>query len=230
VNREKVLQLLLRAADVGYDQGRTGQPHSGLEREVKNRLGYELELPTSKVPSVVDLGDLVHEGEVIIRLTNGWTLRSGGESRASGEYVRLCTPHGGEHLYWSSDEWRQDPVVVMGAIINAAAGYDAESGGRLPADPLAGRLAEDEINFRRALSLIREFIPSATEATFSTSDQGHYGFTFTSHNGPPIDDEAELDDALWPLLCNLKWDGVVGDGHSGHATWNLATGEKIAGW
>ena len=67
--------------------------------------------------------------EVILDLRDGWTLRSGSSSDefTSGEWVRLCEPDGTEYLYWDNAEWRDDPILVMGAIINAAAGYRPES-------------------------------------------------------------------------------------------------------
>lgn len=66
------------------------------------------------------------DGEVVLVLASAWTLRSGvaepddGDSFTSGEYVRLCRPDGTEHLAWDQQEWADDPVLVMGAILNAA--------------------------------------------------------------------------------------------------------------
>lgn len=60
------------------------------------------------------------DGEVVLHLTGGFTLRSGGEVFTSGEYVRLCDPDGCELLYWDKEEWATDPALVVGAIINAA--------------------------------------------------------------------------------------------------------------
>jgi len=37
------------------------------------------------------------------------------------DYVRVCDPLGREIAYWSSDEWRDDPQLVMGAILGALA-------------------------------------------------------------------------------------------------------------
>lgn len=70
----------------------------------------------------------IEDGEVVVELVDGWTLRSGCSSDdfTSGEWVRLCEPNGAEHLYWSSDEWEIDPILVMGAIINSAAGLRVE--------------------------------------------------------------------------------------------------------
>lgn len=61
--------------------------------------------------------------EMVVNLANGWTLRSGCSTNdfVSGEWVRLCTPDGEEHLYWDNAEWHDDPILVMGAIINSAA-------------------------------------------------------------------------------------------------------------
>lgn len=73
--------------------------------------------------------DLIDEaGEVVDDLANGWTLRSGVYNPSapgaltSGEYVRLCRPDGTEETYWVQEEWAADPALVMGAIINSAAG------------------------------------------------------------------------------------------------------------
>ena len=76
---------------------------------------------------------LASEGEVVVALADGWSLRSGvyaSESLAttSGEYVRLCDPDGSEYLYYDSSEWECDPVGVMGALINSAAGLRMEVG------------------------------------------------------------------------------------------------------
>lgn len=67
------------------------------------------------------------DGEVVVQLADGHSLRSGVYDDnpvrlLSGEYVRLCDPNGKELLYWDSEEWKTDPVLVMGAIINSAAG------------------------------------------------------------------------------------------------------------
>lgn len=65
---------------------------------------------------------LNEDGEVVVKLADGWTLRSGAKHFTSGEYVRLVDPEGSESLYWDHAEWQEDPVLVMGAIINSAAG------------------------------------------------------------------------------------------------------------
>lgn len=42
------------------------------------------------------------------------------------DYVRVVAPDGREIGYWHSDEWRDDPLVVMGAILGAASGVVVE--------------------------------------------------------------------------------------------------------
>jgi len=70
--------------------------------------------------------------EVIVPLENGNTLRSGvydpqDDSLTCGEYVRLCDPNGNEIVYWDQEEWRDDPALVMGAIICCAAGRNLKT-------------------------------------------------------------------------------------------------------
>jgi hypothetical protein len=75
-------------------------------------------------------GALVDDnGEVVVQVADGWTIRSagsegnGGTNLVSGDYVRVCRPDGSEYMYWDANEWRNEPEKVMGAILNAAAGY-----------------------------------------------------------------------------------------------------------
>lgn len=85
---------------------------------------------------MADLHDALRndDGEVVVTLAGGWSLRSGCSPEAgdfvSGEYVRLCRPDGEEHLYWDHHEWQVDPILVMGAIINSAAGLIVERSGQ----------------------------------------------------------------------------------------------------
>jgi hypothetical protein len=60
------------------------------------------------------------EDEIVVKLANGCTLRSGSEEFMAGDYVRIVDPSGEEIAYWDHAEWQEDPVVVMGAIMNAA--------------------------------------------------------------------------------------------------------------
>lgn len=74
------------------------------------------------------------DGEIVVELASGWTLRSGvynPDTFISGEYIRLCDTTGLEIFYWDQDEWGTDPALVMGAIVNAAAisaKYEKEKG------------------------------------------------------------------------------------------------------
>lgn len=79
-------------------------------------------------------------GEVVVVLADGCTLRSGGTQFLSGEYVRLCEPDGREYMYWDQEEWRTDPALVMGAILNAAAGLRLQ----VTDSPVSGRQPSSE--------------------------------------------------------------------------------------
>ena len=57
------------------------------------------------------------EGEVVVHLLHGYTVRSSSEEHLSGDYVRLCDPDGHELVYWDWTEWRDEPQLVMGAFI-----------------------------------------------------------------------------------------------------------------
>ncbi len=63
-----------------------------------------------------------YDDECVIRLANGNTIRtdSYGANEAACSYVRVCGPDEREVAYWSCDEWRQDPELVMGAFLGAA--------------------------------------------------------------------------------------------------------------
>lgn len=71
----------------------------------------------------------VDADEVIVKLADGCTLRSGvydpsaRGALTAGEYVRLCDPDGEEIHYWDKEEWSVDPALVMGAIMVAASGH-----------------------------------------------------------------------------------------------------------
>ena len=66
------------------------------------------------------MAQLNNDGELQLDLTNGFSLRTGDAELLGGDYVRLVDPDGCEVLYWDHQEWVDDPVVVMGAIIAAA--------------------------------------------------------------------------------------------------------------
>lgn len=78
--------------------------------------------------TATEVPGLNEEGEVVLQLANGYSLRSGGEEFTAGEYVRLVDAQGEEVLYWDQGEWESDPALVMGAIINSAITAVAEFG------------------------------------------------------------------------------------------------------
>ncbi len=94
-------------------------------------------------------------GEVVVKLADGWTVRSGvynkdaEDALTSGEYVRLCKPNGDEYAYWDQSEWRDDPALVMGAIINSAAGLRIEE--RTDSSQPTGQCSPAELSSSRGL-------------------------------------------------------------------------------
>jgi len=60
--------------------------------------------------------------EVIVKLADGCTVRSGSAARLAGDYIRICNPNNEEIAYWHCDEWENEPILTMGAIINFMAG------------------------------------------------------------------------------------------------------------
>lgn len=56
------------------------------------------------------------ESAVEVAGSDGVTLRfpPAGESL---DYVRVCAEDGSELVYWVSDEWREDPELVCGALL-----------------------------------------------------------------------------------------------------------------
>ena len=102
-----------------------GEAYRGEDEEwelfvVENQTPLDGEA-SSDVSDAIDLAKADGD-EVVVNLADGWTLRSGSAELTSGDYVRLCTPQGDEYAYWDKEEWRSDPALVMGAIINSAAG------------------------------------------------------------------------------------------------------------
>lgn len=101
----------------------------------------------------------------------------------------------------------------------------------------------DRRNLRMALLSIREVFPSAETAIFQTSDQGLYGFNLkavilTSGCKLPEQDDVgtfgRLLDDVWNDVCDIDWEGVMGEDDGGEATieissWLAATAEIEAG-
>ncbi len=63
-------------------------------------------------------GDEDYGQEVALVAHTGFQLRYSATDEEC-DYVRVCDPLGRELMYWHQDEWRDDPAVVMGAILGA---------------------------------------------------------------------------------------------------------------
>lgn len=87
------------------------------EVEVSEGLGIAI----SEVPNALESARGVYGDECIIELSNGREIR-GPAHPAECSYVRITVP--GivplELAYWISDEWRDAPAEVMGALLGAA--------------------------------------------------------------------------------------------------------------
>lgn len=58
--------------------------------------------------------------ECILTITEtGMQLHADGEDPDGTSYLRVCDPDGDEILYWTSDEWKEEPELVIGAVIGA---------------------------------------------------------------------------------------------------------------
>lgn len=86
-----------------------------------------------------------------------------------------------------------------------------------------------------ALHVIRERVPEAIYVEMETSDQDLYGFTLTAlrstSDGPDLLPDwadtrhalAGLRDVVNDQICDLDWDGTVGEDRQGFVIWNLLT-------
>jgi len=63
----------------------------------------------------------VGDDGVELTLVNGCRIVSHGEDRVAGGDVHVLDATGREIGFWSADEWRDDPEVVMGALLCCAA-------------------------------------------------------------------------------------------------------------
>ena len=66
------------------------------------------------------------DNEVVVKLADGCTIRSDSKEYQAGDYVSVCDPEGKEVGYWHWEEWQDDPIHVMGAILQCAAGVRKE--------------------------------------------------------------------------------------------------------
>ena len=58
--------------------------------------------------------------ETVLVLDNGVEIRSGSGTRFAGDYVSVVKDDV-EIGYWDKQEWEDEPVTVMGAILRCAA-------------------------------------------------------------------------------------------------------------
>jgi hypothetical protein len=71
-----------------------------------------------------DAGDPQYEDEIAILAHSGFYLKCPAFPQDC-DYVRITDPLGREIGYWVSDEWRESPAEVMGAILGALVRGDA---------------------------------------------------------------------------------------------------------
>lgn len=62
----------------------------------------------------------------VLLLDNGLRLLTFGddELQAAGASVHVVDSSGREMVMWDCEEWREEPVTVMGAMLRAAAGVE----------------------------------------------------------------------------------------------------------
>lgn len=75
---------------------------------------------------VMATNGILHEHECIIPLSNGRELRCPAHPLPCS-YVRIAEA-GHELMYWASDEWRDNPQDVIGAILGLAKGIERVEG------------------------------------------------------------------------------------------------------
>jgi hypothetical protein len=79
----------------------------------------------------------------------------------------------------------------------------------------------DKEALNRVKELLVERYPTAAGAVFETSDQRHFGFRLLSlrtADGLPLQVSDEVDEAVWDILCDVAWDGVMREDAHGYAT------------
>lgn len=112
-------ELQTRTNIIQAQQIRDAVRHAGVDCCVTDENGVVVALPGD----VVDHSYASEDGkkETVVELADGSTLRTAA-GELLGSYVRLCEPDGDEYLYYDHVEWAEDPELVMGALLNAAAG------------------------------------------------------------------------------------------------------------
>ena len=89
---------------------------------------------------------------------------------------------------------------------------------------------EDQANLTRFLRTVRRMVPNVKSVDLESSDQDRYGFVLT---GVTLEDDTKLadldmfEDVAWDYLCNLSWNGVVGENKGGYATLDVPPAGEI---
>ena len=66
--------------------------------------------------------ELFADDPTVITLANGNKIFSSSKEFMAGDYVRVVDGNHREIGYWDHQEWADEPVQVMGAILRCAAG------------------------------------------------------------------------------------------------------------
>lgn len=100
--------------------------------ESRDHLHHAADADLAGGDGSVNGSDADYGDECVIELASGRTIRtdSYADSPEGSTHVRVCEQDGTEVGYWTSDEWREEPEEVMGAILGAAKGGTAEAPGR----------------------------------------------------------------------------------------------------
>lgn len=133
-----------------------------LTEEVANQELSERELAHARDAAENSYGD---ESALVVH--TGFQLRFPvyAEGQELLDYVRVCDPLGREVAYWVSDEWEQDPQLVMGAILGALARGRSltfgPSAGKDAGTPPAPKLKESDIERanRQMLEALEALLP-----------------------------------------------------------------------
>lgn len=171
--------------------------------------------------------------EATLLVHNGFQLRYSAVSETP-DYVRVCDPLGREIAYWVSDEWRDDPELVMGAILGALAqGAPLRPArGGLTATARETRTAEapriQDVRFQDISAVVINGVywsvyfveseviarlheaPRATRDTEGDEDEGGWdegdaAIRLANDGDPPYITERDLTLAL---LRNLRWNAA----------------------
>ncbi len=161
--------------------GTTAETEQAAERIA--RLAQMLVAESRPPAPVFERGGVDDPGSVVLKLADGWELRSGicdhGLAAVTcGEWVSLHEPGGREYAYWDQSEWQAEPVLVMGAIISSAAGYRVlDTGEEVTGSQTAGEPA------------ISELVAFAEKLGISEDELDEYVHDVSSRAGSSVNNE-----------------------------------------